>query len=44
MIRWTRFDSGQWIRMVGDVIGFIVIPLVVVGLILYIKKKKKSSG
>jgi len=30
--------------MVGDVIGFIVIPFVVVGLILYIKKKKKSSG
>jgi len=30
--------------MVGDIIGFIVIPFVVVGLILYIKKKKRSSG
>ncbi len=30
--------------MVGEVIGFIVIPFVVVGLILYIEKKRRSSG
>ena len=30
--------------MVGDIIGFIVIPFVVVGLILYIEKKRRSSG
>jgi len=30
--------------MVGEVIGFIVIPFVVLGLILYVEKKKKSSG
>ena len=44
MIRWTAFDSDQWIRMVGDIIGFIVIPFVVVGLILYIEKKRRRSG
>jgi len=30
--------------MVGEVIGFIVIPFVVVGLILYIEKKRRGSG
>jgi len=30
--------------MVGEVIGFIVIPIIVVGLILYVEKEKKSSG
>jgi len=30
--------------MVGDVIGFIVIPIIVIGLILYVEKEKRSSG
>jgi len=30
--------------MVGEVIGFIVILIIVVGLILYVEKEKKSSG
>ena len=30
--------------MVGDVIGFIVIPIILVGLILCVEKGKKSSG
>ena len=30
--------------MVGEVIGFIVIPSIVVGLILYVEKEKKSSS
>jgi len=30
--------------MLGEVIGFIVTPLIVAGLILYVEKGKKSSG